>query len=225
MKLEEVIASQLKKKIESGAVNDKINEKLDEFVDYVIGEALSKWSDTSKALSKSIGDKLSLNLDKLSLEQYNTVICKMVNERLSNVYVGKAQEHLIKIMDEVFQVPKKEYKLSELLDNVFKDTEEAQSCNEARGSLHIDNDYSDYYHIYFDEDVDKKKYDCDYNLFVANKKLVSAVKSTYRYGTKQIQPRPGDTLSSFDAMLFQAVVHESKVEVDVDEHYVDPFDY
>lgn len=220
MDIVKAIQSEMLQKIESGHMGKVISEKVDHFVDKVIGDSFCSYGDVAKKLKTKVEEQIGLCLDSITLTQYNEIMTQMIQQRLGQVYEDDAKRHMEKVMDRVFKVPKESMKLSEIVDQVFGDEEDCRCSGEDRGSLHIDDGYSSLKFIYFDESPDKKDHDCEYKLSISSDGTISSATQNNWRGTKPIRPRPGEVLRSLEADLFQMMVYGTKVEIDIDESYV-----
>lgn len=203
-----------------------IRKRLEKTMEDVVNSLFRSYSDFSKKLQEQIEKEMVVNLEELTLPEYNALVLNWVKEIVNNHIGDHLKKNIQENLDKFFDpIKKKEWRLSEIIDKFKEDcggddenygTKMSFHCEETRYSS---DDEKYMYHIYFDQEDDKDAYQCDFHLFIADGKL-SSVKS-----------EKGDLAKSkykdfygFDQFLFQLYAGDVTIKVDegaVDTHFGD----
>jgi hypothetical protein len=214
--LRDAIVTSFNEKVQSGALKQVIDKRVDDFITETVKSSLSSWGDFAKAFEKRVVEDLCARISSLSLEQYNDIVMREIQSRIDGVYVKAAKDHLQEHLDKMFSKPKEKYKLSEIVKQLVEDHEgndpEIEKC-----SFHYDDDNGRIAFVYLDSADGKASYLCEYSLVFDCEEglLTSAVKKDYK-GKRQIRP-DGRALHGLDALFFQIMAWGSKVELDFEE--------
>jgi hypothetical protein len=213
--LQDAIVQTFTQRVESGAIQTLVEQNVDKFIKETLSDALRSYGDFSKALQKKINDDLCSKLDRLSLEQYNSIILQEIKARLDDVYLKGAKKHLESMLDEMFQKPKEKYKLSEIVKLYREQHEESARENDIeKMSVHIDDSSSYLFFIYIDSEGDKMEHQCALRLVVDKDGLLTSAHEKDIYNKMKAIRADKQHMGAFDSLLFQIMVWGTKVEVD-----------
>jgi hypothetical protein len=210
--LSDAILTSLNKKLNDGEMEKLVDAHVTKFLKSCVEDSLSNWGDVHKALKEKISKDTLQCLDRFDLVQYNSIVAKLMQDRIGAIYVADAEKHLKKILDSVFKRPKDKYKLSELVEEI-KDDE----AHEEEMSFHCDG-HSKLVFLYMDSEPNKKDYECEYRI-VYDKELgtiISATCKDYIKGRRVIGPKPVDNMHGFELLMFQIISYQIPVEWDED---------
>jgi len=212
--LSDAILTSLNNKLANGEMEKLVDAHVTNFLKKTVEDSLSSWGDVSKALKEKISKETISCLDRFDLIQYNTIISRLIKDRIGDIYVAEGEKHMNKLLDKIFNKPKDKYRLSELV-KMIKD----EDRYEDEMSNHID-DHGSLVFAYLDAEPDKKDYDCEYRIVYDKdmKQIISATKKDWRSerGRKKIEPKPIDNLTGIELTFFQIISYGIEVEWDED---------
>lgn len=219
----ESVVNTFKQRVESGAVQKVIEDQVDKFVKDNISSILASYSDFSKALKEKMENELISNLDRLSLEQYNSLILGMVKKKLDDEYINIARERVEGSLKELFQKPNIT-KFSQLIEMFKKDWEdEAREEEYECATLHVE-DRDHIVFVYFDYKPDVRDYSCRHRWVVhidrENKKLGRLVSAQdYDSDSKKLKTIDASLsrMGQLDSVLFHLIAYGVPLELDFKE--------
>lgn len=217
-----------------GYVDKIVKETLQSTVKSIIEHSLRNYSDFGKQLEKHISEGMGMNLKRLSLDHYNDIVLRVVQEELSGTVLESAQEGIRKRVQSVLgTLEKKEWKLSEIVAKFREKVVDRNGAEDGELGLHVDESSYGGWVIGLDEDATE-----DGGLYSTRRSRKPDYKYKYRlYLNKEGEvfsflindKRPDftkQTLGSFDDFFFQLYAKGVKVEVDEDEcqlEYREPY--
>lgn len=219
----ESVVSTFQQRVESGAVQKVIEDQVDKFVKDSISSMLASYGDFSKALKEKMEKELISNLDRLSLEQYNSLILGMVKKKLDDEYVNIARERVENSLKELFQKPNIT-KFSQLIEMFKKDWEDdAREEEYESATLHVE-DNNHIIFVYFDYKPDVRDYSCRHRWVVGvdreNKKTGRLI-SAHDHDSESNKTRKIDAslsrMGQLDSVLFHLIAYGVPLELDFRE--------
>ena len=217
MDLNQVASETLAQLETDGYIREAVEKQMKETTDKVVEKLFGQWSPFAKTLEAKVAEQLKVNLDKLDLPSYGAMILNVVQQQLDAAThltgVGKIKESLAELLGD----PAKEYKLSELIDELKKDARNLCYSDDDLGqevSLHIERG-STLTFIYFDREEDKEKYECKFRLTVRTKEgdVNSVNIDEKEFDNKVIM----GGLYGLEKTLFRMFTHGSKLILDEEQ--------
>lgn len=208
MELQSVIQKEFNAIVDAGTVNKIINAQLEATVKNIFNDMLRDYSDFGKELKKAVGEALKIDLTKLTILDYNSIVCKIVTEQLDKCVLESIAEPVSKhIQSYMGALEKKEWKLSEIIEQ-YIDHLKTEDNSSGEITLIVNTDNWGTWHVYFDEDSDKKNYDCEFQLDIDKSGKV------YSFQAGKYHPHKGDLREapihgSFDAFMFKLYAGEA----------------
>jgi hypothetical protein len=209
MQIQDTVQLELNKLVEAGTVNKIIQTQLEETVKSIFRDMLRDYSDFGKELKKAVGEALKIDLTKLTILDYNSIVCKIVSEELDKCVIESIQQPVSEsIKSYMGALEKKEWRLSEIIETYIDHLKTENSSGEI--TLIVNTDNWGTWHVYFDEDNDKKQYDCEFQLDIDKSGKV------YSFQAGRWHPHKGDLRErpihgSFDAFMFKLYAGEATV--------------
>jgi hypothetical protein len=223
--LNKVINQSMTKIEEEGFVEKVVKKRLEETVSSIVDDLFRSYSDFGKDLKNEVSQQLNINLKELNLAGYNTMVLNAVKEKLDEAIHIQGTEKIKETLDELLSDVKKEYTLSELIDEMKNKANEYGEYNGQEISFHIDPRRDILTFIDFDEEPNKDKYQCKYKIWVNSETGIIA--------GAEIRDRKFDNrvimggLRGFEETLFKIYTTGPKLIIDehkVDVEYGDPED-
>lgn len=216
MDLNKLVNESLAKIEQEGFVQKVVEKQLKSTIESIIDDLLRSYSDFGKNLKKEIGSQLNINLKELNIAGYNVMVLNAVKEKLDEAVTIHGVEKIKESLEEMLTDVKKEYKLSELIEEMKEDAREYNDDHAGQEiSLHVDPDRSILSFIYFDPSEDQEKYECKYRL-VLNKD--GAMNSINIDGRKFDNKLIMGGLRGFEETLFK--IYSTGAKIIIDENNV-----
>jgi hypothetical protein len=213
--LNKMVNDSLAKIQAEGFVEQVVEEQLKKTIKSIVNNVLREYGDFGKNLKEQVESQLNINLDKLDIASYNTMVLNVVKEKLDAAMHLQGVEKIKADMDEMLGTAKAEYKLSELIQELKDDALEWD--DDLRGkdmSFHIDSDRRTLTFISFDKEPDKGKYDCKYRIAVDEEGKLTSVKIGGREFKNNVIM---GGLYGTEATLFKMYTQGSKLIINEDE--------
>ncbi|EKZ4472103.1 TPA: hypothetical protein REG54_002975 [Listeria monocytogenes] len=171
MDFNKMVNDSLAKMEKDGEVQKLIDKHVVSTVESVVNDLFGPWSDFSKELKNTAKEALQINFKDLDLESYNHMILQAIKGKLDDEIKSKGVTQIKGQIETLLNNPKREYKLSELIDELAQEIEglenlEYEECHEM--SLHVNKTYSSYF-IHMDTEEDMSKYRCKYTLHISER--------------------------------------------------------
>lgn len=168
--------------VASGAIEKAIEEKLTKTITSIVEEELRSYSDFGKALSHQVKTALQVDFSNLGLPGYNDLILKVIRAQVAHQADTSIAMHVEKQLAELLAPAPTEIKLSELVEEfiTFANDDLGCSCDKPDQITLIVEDGTDggrytslrnFYHISFDKNPGKDKYECDFRIDVNDGKV------------------------------------------------------
>lgn len=217
------VASETLAQLESdGYIREAVEKQMKWTTDKVVEELFGRYSPFAKALEAKVSEQLQVNLDKLDLPSYGAMVLNVVQQQLDVATHLAGVEKIKESLAELLGDPAKEYKLSELIDELKKDACRLGDPDEYSGqevSLHIERG-STLTFLYFDQEEGKEKYKCKFGLTLRTKE---GEVNSVRIDDKEFDNRViMGGLYGLEKTLFRMFTHGSKLILDenqVDRYY------
>ncbi|PZT51988.1 hypothetical protein [Paenibacillus silvae] len=199
---------------EEGIVEQIVRKKIEKTLESIVDDVFSSYSEFGKSLKEAVKENLNVDISRLDLPSYNTLVLQVVKEKLDVITHTQGVEKLKHQMDELLADVKPEYKLSELIEKWKESESEYEERDGEEFSLHIgDSSYSSTW-VHLDPEPDTEKYQCRYAMLVRDDATVSCLKiDDKEINAKKIMyglDGPGKD-------LFKIYAHGSKLLIDKDQ--------
>lgn len=230
MDLQAKINDKFAELIEEGYVDKIVKETLQGTVTSIVRESLRDYSTFATQLKKHLEEGMGVNLSRLSLDHYNEVVLRVVQEEVNGTVLASVTPRIKERIQGVLgRLDKQEWKLSEIV-KAFK--EEVSGYGEKAGEVGLYVEQSESrdggWHIYLDEEpgndrepgylsslhrkTRKPYYSYKYKLHLRSDG------TAYNFSIdnqKDDYAKGADT--GFDALWFQLYANKVAIEVDEDE--------
>lgn len=228
MDLNKMVVASLAKMESEGKVQEIVEKHLESSIESAVKDLFGSWSDFSKDLKKTMQEELQINLKELQIGSYNHMVLNAIKEKLDMTISNTGIEKLKSELDEMLVSEQKEYKLSELIEQLKNDAIGYGDPEDFEGqeiSFHHDPDRKILHFIYFDSKEDKGQYECKYRLVINPKDgtLQSADIDDRKFDNRVIM----GGLNGLDEMLFKIYTTGAKIIVDsdcVETYYPNPYE-
>lgn len=212
--LQNSIVEAFQRKVAEGKFDQIVEDKLTKFLTSIVDDCLSNWGDFSKALKKKLSADLELRVTEIDFATYNAGLMQHFKRVIQENYVDQFQRKMIEMADNIFEKPPGKMKLSELIEK-FKEGSDDDESDEI--SFHFERS-GDFVRIYFDEEQDKKEYNCDYRLYLYKGELTNIQIKNWSGKISFKDPMPlTRSLHGFDSFLFRFYSWGSELVLDEDK--------
>ena len=124
--IEETTAAALTPEALKASVDEKVNGAIDD----VLSSMFRSYGDVFKQIEKQLSAKINVNLEDVSLPEYNVMVTDMVVAATNRAMQASMSEHLIKELNEVFSPAPAETTVRQLIEPFIESwREENQGCN------------------------------------------------------------------------------------------------
>lgn len=217
MDLQKIIEAETEKLIASGKIEAMIAEDLENLMSEVVRESLNSYSDFGKSLRKKVNETLVVDLDKLTLPEYQGMMLSFIKAELDRVMIKDVKENAGNLVKKFLQpLEKYEYSLEEIAE---KFQQECKGNNDIVGeecTIITDWDGGDFTYLCLDEEAGKGKYTCKYRIGIYNNKVFNL-----NIGDDDMSNYKGSCIYGFDRFLFQLFTADAKIttdEFDIDDY-------
>jgi hypothetical protein len=223
MDLNVIVMAKLAELKEEGFVEEIIKEQLKKTIHSIVKDSFDSWSDFGKALKEEVREQIQINLRELDIPAYNHMILNVIREELNKVMLQEGAEKIRERIQEILGTGRKEYKLSELIEEMMEHEGEEYLSDLEYGeyheiSLHIKPNYLSsnkekpwITYIYFDPRSNCDPYDCKYRLVLDEDGIVDSVRVE---GVKFDNTTIMSGLYGFEKTLFQMYTRGAKLIID-----------
>ncbi|EBH4248348.1 hypothetical protein FKZ78_03600 [Listeria monocytogenes] len=223
MDFNKMVSDSLARMEKDGEVQKLIDKHVASTVDTVVKDLFGTWSDFSKELKNTAKEALQINFKDLELASYNHMILQAIKDKLDDEIKNNGVMQIKGQIESLLTNPKREYKLSELIDELAEEIEgvEALDHEEYREmSLHVDNPYHSYF-VHMDSEENMSDYACKYALHISESGELYSVRINDReyngesivnnFGAKEVM----NGLHGLTETLFK--IYTSKAKIIIDE--------
>ncbi|HFQ5702639.1 TPA: hypothetical protein ACHR3W_003171, partial [Listeria monocytogenes] len=118
-----MVNDSLAKMEKDGEVQKLIDKHVASTVDSVVNDLFGSWSDFSKELKNTAKEALQINFKDLDLASYNHMVFQSIKDKLDDELKNKGVAQINRQIESLLTNPKREYKLSELIDELAEEIE------------------------------------------------------------------------------------------------------
>jgi hypothetical protein len=116
MDVAKIAQDKLNTMAQDGTIEKMVSEQVTKALSNIIQESFGQWGEWGKTLKQVVNDKIQINLDKLNLPAYNTMVITTIENHLTNTIAEHSLGLLKERMDRILAIPeKKTWKLSEIV--------------------------------------------------------------------------------------------------------------
>lgn len=215
-KINELVAA----KVAAGELDEMISKKLDATLAEVVDNLLGRWSDFSKNLTKSLGEAINVDLERLGLGRYNEAVAALVGERVDAAFEGNFAEQLKRSLDDTLRGAPAEVKLSEILAKLASDNEEEARQEEWEYATMLvkRSEYGSTW-VYFDpkERGEDEGYNYAWSMLVDQDGMIGSVYSVEERHSRRTDRKMlfGDRRYGLERYLFHLYVGGTKIVMDL----------
>ncbi|MCC0679526.1 hypothetical protein IC218_04535 [Clostridioides sp. ES-S-0005-03] len=215
MDLNKIMNDALVELEESGFVEETVKNQLEETIKRVVNEVFGNWGDFSKKIEKHLSENININLDKLDIQKYNVLVATTVKEKIDTTMKEQGIEHLKRNLDNMLVGIEKEYKMSDLLEELKEDKYDIDDYSYHQDCITFIIESSSYSKharwINFDEYPNKDKYNSEYSILLRNNGTIAV----FRYQNREISSKDiMNGFGNFGDLLFKIYAHGSKIILD-----------
>lgn len=226
MNLEKLFTDSMNKYLESGKLEEVIDQKIEKTMTDIVDSIFAWNGDLYKNMKQKMTESMAVNFNDLTLPMYNHLILEHIQNTVNDTVTEKALPGITERIEAILQSEPKDYKLSEILAELAETVDGLEDLDYGEShemSLHIDNTYN-LTVIYFDERPDLDDYECKYRIFLSSDKTISSATIRGReyanknqigadFHIKQVL----DGLYGIDETLFKIYVSGSRLDVDEEQ--------
>ncbi|HFG9240534.1 TPA: hypothetical protein ACGI3G_003869, partial [Clostridioides difficile] len=209
---------------ESGFVEETVKKELEETIKRAVNEIFGSYSKFRKNIEQHLGENININLDELDIQKYNLLVANVVKEKVDATMKGQGIEHLKRNLDNMLVGLKKEYKMSELLEELKEDKYNLDEypCDEDCITFILESNFNSEWArwIDFDECPNVSRNNCEHSILLRNDGTIAA----FRYQNREISSKDiMNGFGNFGDLLFKIYAHNSKIILDLGND-VDDYD-
>lgn len=202
----------LQQRINEGALEKAITEKVDRMIDDVVSDAFRSYGDIAKSMKEAITASITPNLEDLgTFPTYHHFVMQSLKTAVTHFQDEKLQAVIDKEMKELFSEIPEELTLSWVIDQIKEqikgdddDYREGQDL-----TLIIDEDGS-FTHIYIGKEPEQDKWQCEYKIDT-HKGEIYSVKVDGKEKSNSVCVGP---LYRFEKAIFNAYVMRANLILD-----------
>ncbi|EIS9525227.1 TPA: hypothetical protein ACMWN4_002175 [Clostridioides difficile] len=215
MNLNKIMNDALMELEESGFVEETVKNQLEETIKRVVNEIFGSYSKFRKNIEQHLGENINVNLAELDIQKYNLLVANVVKEKVDTTMKGQGIEHLKRNLDNMLVGLEKEYKMSELLEELKEDKYnlDEYSGDEDCITFILESSFNPKWArwIEFDEYPNKSRYNCEYSILLRNDGTIAS----FRYQNREISSKDiMNGFGNFGDLLFKIYAHNSKIILD-----------
>ncbi|MCC0701495.1 hypothetical protein IC213_00275 [Clostridioides sp. ES-S-0049-02] len=215
MDLNKIMNDALAELEESGFVEETVKNQLEETIKRVVNEVFGNWGDFSKKIEKHLSENININLDKLDIQKYNVLVATAIKEKVDTTMKEQGIEHLKRNLDNMLVGIEKEYKMSELLEELKEDKynlDEYSGDEDCITFILESSSNSEWARwIDFDECPNISRNNCEYSILLRNNGTIAS----FRYQNREISSKDiMNGFGNFGDLLFKIYAHNSKIILD-----------
>lgn len=116
--VDEIVNTKVKSMIDSGAIAEMIESKIEKTISEVVDNELRSYSDFGKRLKEYINKSLQVNFDELGFEGYNENLLRVISKVYQNSMQSEHLEKVKKLTEQMLANPPELVTLSSLVEAV-----------------------------------------------------------------------------------------------------------
>ena len=219
MDIKETVQSELTNLVDSGKVQEIIREQLEKTIKSTFSDLLRDCSDFGKNLKDKLSQAMDIDLTKLTLLNYNTIVTDIVKAELDKSILQHVQIPITEAIRQIASpLEKKEWLLSEIIEK-FIEEEVEKDAYDGSITLIVDDGRYGTTHVSFDKEEDKKEYNCEYRLSIRNETGTLWSFNIGSYKTVSQDQRQGPIHGSFDNFIFKLYASGCTIKLDETSNY------
>lgn len=165
--LEEAVVKAFRGMVASGKLEETIGALIERTVSEILSESLRSYSPFGKALAEQVKGELNVDLSRLGLGGYNTIVLEVVKHKLAQVIDTTWKPQLERSIEDLLRGAPAQVKVSAMLDQLRQDYEDDARSDEWDHATCIvgDDSYSSRW-LYFDPQPRTGAYECSYRVLI-----------------------------------------------------------
>lgn len=213
MDINQLVTDRFNALVEDGKLQEVVDQKLLAMITGVVDDLTRSYGDFGKQMREKLSAVFAVNLDKLDVVSYNTIVMNIIKEQLDANLYKQVEEPIAKeLKNYTGNLEKQEWKISEIIQKFISETvipdEDRMECGEI--SFHESTSYGSTYY-YFDKKPNKSSYECEYKLYT-NK----ADGKVWLFEIAGYRPHRGDLRQSpihglIDGFIFKLYANQASI--------------
>jgi hypothetical protein len=201
----------LQQRIQDGALEKAITEKVDRMIDDVVSSAFRSYGDIAKSMTDAITASITPNLNELGdFPQYHHYVMQSLKTAVNKFHDEKLKAVLDAEMEDLFKVIPKELTLSWVLDQIKENIKNDNTQDDGFELTLFIETSGKFTHVYIGKEEDQSRWECAYQIDANNGEIYSAkVDNSEPRKERSIGP-----LYSFEKIIFNAYVMRSTLILD-----------
>ncbi|PKF60645.1 hypothetical protein CW745_14030 [Psychromonas sp. psych-6C06] len=202
----------LKQKLENGAVEEVITNKVDSFINECVSDAFRSYGDIGKSIKDAITQSITPNLKELGyFPSYHHFVMKSIKARVEKFQDEKLQHIVDKELEEIFKELPEQITLSWVLDKIKEDIKEDDSdFDGGQLTLLIRNDGGSFTYVSIGKEDCMNEYQCEYRIGLHHGEIFSLDIKDKNYDNDLIVNR----IYGFEKQLFKAYTMKATLTLD-----------
>lgn len=127
--LQEIINAKVADICSSGAIQDLIETSVESAVTKALKEQFDSYNGIGRQLNKALEDKLKIDVSKIDIPTYNTLISDCVAKKVNEFWESQAASKLLKSMDNIFSPMPEEMSVREFCEKIAIFWKSDDPCN------------------------------------------------------------------------------------------------
>lgn len=217
---QEMFGKILQRRIQEGALEKAITENVDRLINDAASDVFKSYGDVGKAIKEQMTKSLMPRLESIDdLPNYSNFVTNRLKLAAQDFHDQKLAKVIDDELKEVFSEIPEEITLKWLVEKMLSHAQEYNEDQEGEITLIIDvkdRSWGGYISVYMDNESDKDKHQCDYDLHLSKEK------DTNKYsvlGLKVNGDKVGDRLTlgrmyGFDKVLMNIYAMKGFVSID-----------
>lgn len=209
MDLEKLINEKVTETLDN-KLTELISDKVHKCIDTILSDLFRSYGSLSKQLEEQLKTSLQINLSQVGIETYNERVMKAVKASLDKIMDERAvkmvEEQVAELVSYSFR---EEIKMSELVDE-FAKSFRWQDGDYMEPTIIIEQSNYGTTYISLDEESDKDRYKCAYQLSIDKMNKVWSYECRGYFGKKDNMAIHGD----FEKLMFALYANKTKIVID-----------
>ena len=169
MDIEKIMHEEIKKVVESGIIEEKIQSILTNSIESIIDSAVGRWSDFGKALTEKLSKSLAFDVSDISIPEYSSKILTYVTNEVDLQLKNNTEKILKERIQEFFKpLEKDEYAVTEIVEaykddlkwSLVDDYDNVPEDHEFTAFVEKSSHDNEYFDLYLDREAGKSRYRC-----------------------------------------------------------------
>lgn len=209
MDLQKLMDDKLVALNENGFIDKTVTAQMEKTIEGVCKDVFGEYSEFGKGLKEHIRANIGIAFENVSLQSFNLMVSDIVQTHLQGQIDASLGDKIKTVIESTLGVlDKKEWKLSDIA-KLFTETLISPEDDKEVTFIIKKSRWGTTY-IYFDEDADKRPYDCEYNLSIDK----SGRLWDFKIKGKIPDPAKEAINGRFDNFLFKLYASDANIEID-----------